>query len=186
MELAGFNAFNNMDGGNAQFTGTHQIKELNNAAKGVVAFNDHKDGQFSTVGKTNNIGQMSISGNHAFDQFANQGKVAVIPRAFNEKGEPVALMELSQFNAFNNMDGGNAQFTGTHMVKEMNNAAKGVVAFNDHKDGQFSTIGKTNNIGQMSISGNHAFDQFANSGKVAVIPRGFNEKGEPVKLNLLI
>jgi len=38
----------------------------------------------------------------------------------------------------------------------------------------------------MSVSGNHAFDKVQNTGNVAVIPRAFDAKGNPVKLNLLL
>jgi len=96
------------------------------------------------------------------------------------------LVDLAQFNNFSNGDGGQASFTGTHAIKKMSNAPKGTVMFNDHKDGQFSTVGETNNQGKMSISGLHAFDKVQNTGNVAIIPRAFDKDGKPVKLNLLM
>lgn len=63
-------------------TGTHMIKNMNTGKESTTNFHDHKDGQFATVGNTNNNGKMNISGNHMFDQFANQGAVKVMPRTF--------------------------------------------------------------------------------------------------------
>lgn len=53
----------------------------------------------------------------------------------------------------------------------MNNAAGGEVVVNDHKGGQFSTFGATNNAGKMTVSGLHQFDQTQNSGQFMVNPR---------------
>jgi len=53
----------------------------------------------------------------------------------------------------------------------MNNAAGGKVIVLDHKTGQFSTFGNTNNAGQMQVSGNHVFDNTTNSGQFTVQPR---------------
>lgn len=186
MDLATFNNFVNKEGGNVQVTGTHAFKNIKNEKKGNIVFNDHKDGQFAAVENMDNAGNASFSGKHAIKNMTNNGgNVVAIPRKFEDKKEGL-LLDLAAFNNFANMDGGNAQFTGTHQIKQLSNAAKGVVVFNDHKDGQFSTVGNTSNVGQMSISGLHQFDQFANQGKVAVIPRGFNEKGEPVKMIQLL
>ena len=89
LDLASFSNFANNAGGNAQFTGTHQIKNLTNAKKGVVMFNDDKLGRASTVGNTNNMGQMNIAGNHKFNNFTNSGQVAATPRTFDAKGRPI-------------------------------------------------------------------------------------------------
>lgn len=67
MDLATFNNMSNAAGGNVQMTGTHEIKNLNNAKKGTIMFNDHKGGQFVTVGNANNEGKMSIAGLHQFN-----------------------------------------------------------------------------------------------------------------------
>jgi hypothetical protein len=73
MDLASFNQFANMAGGNASFQGTHDIAKLSNAKDGNVRFLDHKGGQFSTVGETMNAGNMQVSGLHKFDKVQNSG-----------------------------------------------------------------------------------------------------------------
>lgn len=151
-------------------------------------FNDHKAGQFVTVANTNNLGQMTMSGNHQFDNYVNNGQANAIARTFNPDGTPVQLMQLEEIDledlaAFNNVQQ-NAQmgFTGTHAVKNLNTGAKSVTNFNDHKGGQFSTVANTNNMGQMNISGNHQFDNFVNNGVANALPRTFNPDGSPAQL----
>lgn len=53
---------------------------------------------------------MQISGNHKFGNFVNNGNTQVMPRTFNPDGSPaqLMLMDLANFNEFNNMAGGNA------------------------------------------------------------------------------
>lgn len=122
---------------------------------------------------------MNISGNHQFDQFANQGKVMVVPRTFppkkleNLEEEEVELEDLANFNNYSNMKGGSTQIQGTHAFKNMNNAKGGNVVVLDHKDGQFATFGNTNNAGSMKVSGLHQFDNTTNSGQFVVDPRQF-------------
>lgn len=186
MDLATFNNFINKEGGNVQVTGTHQFKNVQNDKKANMMFNDHKDGQFSAIENINNMGKLSYSGNHAVKNQTNSGDVALIPRKFEDKKKEILLMDLAQFNNFNNGDGGVAQFTGTHAIKNLNNSAKGQVVFNDHKDGQFSTVGNTNNQGKMSVSGLHQFDNTQNTGQMMIIPRAFNPDGSPAKQMLLI
>jgi len=77
-------------------TGTHLIKNLNTGAKSTTNFHDHAGGQFATVMNTNNLGAMNISGNHMYDNFTNNGKVQVMPRVFNAKGQRVGLMEMDE------------------------------------------------------------------------------------------
>lgn len=79
------------------------------------------------------------------------------------------LMDLASFNNVSN----NAQmdFTGTHAVKNMNASKDATTNFMDHKDGQFSTVGTTNNAGAMNVSGNHMFNETNNTGKVNVVAR---------------
>ena len=113
---------------------------------------DHKSGAATKVGEAMNEGKMMIQGNHAFDKFNNAktGQVQAMARAFDDKGNAVKiLLDLAQFNEFNNA--GQASFTGTHAIKKLNNAESGNVMFNDHKDGQHSTVGETNNAGKMQI-----------------------------------
>ena len=95
---------------------------------------------------------MNISGLHAFDNFQNTGKVNVAPRQFMdleevdlENLEEVDLEDLAAFNNYSNAAGGMTQIQGTHSFKNMNNAKGGNVIVLDHKDGQFSTFGNTNN-----------------------------------------
>lgn len=174
-------------------TGTHMIKNLNTGKDSQTNFHDHKGGQFATVMNTTNAGKMGISGNHMFDNMTNNGAVMVKPRTFDEKGNPVQLMELDEedledlaaFNQFNNMEGGMASITGQHQFKVMNNAKGGKVMVNDHKDGQFSTFGQTTNAGEMSVSGLHQFDKTTNSGQFIAAPRTFDEKGNPVKMMMM-
>jgi len=188
MDLATFNNFINKEGGNVSVTGTHAFKNIKNEKKGNFIFNDHKAGQFSAIENFDNAGKASFSGNHAVKNQTNSGDVALIPRKFDKDGKPVKelLLDLAMFNNFANQDGGVANITGTHAIKNLSNTAKGQVIFNDHKDGQFATVGNTTNAGKMSVSGLHAFDNVSNTGNVAVIPRAFDEKGNPVKQILLI
>lgn len=157
MDLATFNSFNNA--GQASFTGEHAIKKLNNAEGGNVMFNDHKSGKGSTVGETANAGNMTIQGNHAFDKFNNAktGKANVLARAFNKDGSPakMLLLDLAGFNNLTNQAGGNASFQGQHSIKNLTNEKNANINFLDHKSGQASTVGNTNNMGNMNVSGNH-------------------------------
>jgi len=173
MDLATFTNYVNKAGGTTNVTGTHAFKNLTNEKKGNVIFNDHKDGQFATVGNTNNAGNMSISGLHKFENVTNKGQVTVIPRKFKPK--KMMLMDLASFNQYLNKAGGNTSFTGTHQVNNLTNEKKGNVIFNDHKGGQFVVVKNTNNMGNMQISGLHQFDKFANAGNVQVKPRQFAE-----------
>jgi intracellular sulfur oxidation DsrE/DsrF family protein len=183
MDLADFNNFSNMAGGNASFQGTHGIKNLNNAKDGNVAFLDHKGGQFSTVGNTNNAGNMNVSGLHKFDNTVNSGNFNAMARTFNPDGSPAAiLMDLASFNQFSNMAGGNASFQGTHDIAKLNNAKDGNVRFLDHKGGQFSTVGETMNAGNMQVSGLHKFDKTTNSGNFQAMARTFNPDGSPAAI----
>jgi len=177
MDLASFNNFVNKAGGNVQVTGTHAFKNINNEKKGNMVFNDHKDGQASKVGNMTNAGNVSFSGKHAVENMTNSGNVQAIPRKFKDKKE---LLDLASFNNFSNQNGGQAQFTGTHSIKNLSNAVKGIVIFNDHKGGQFVTVGNTNNLGKMTMSGLHKFDNFSNAGQVMVNPRTFDAKGRPL------
>jgi len=70
------------------------VKNLTNAKKGNVQFNDHKGGQFSTVGNTNNAGNMRVSGNHQFANTQNSGQFVAAPRTFNADGTPASMMLL--------------------------------------------------------------------------------------------
>ena len=92
-----------------------------------MRFLDHKGGQFSTVGNTNNAGNMQVSGLHQFENTTNSGNFVAAPRTFNPDGTPAELMllDLASFNNFNNMGGGNASFTGEHTIKNLKNAEKG-------------------------------------------------------------
>ena len=189
MDLAQINQVMNNAGGKMQVTGNHAFKTITNAkadkkkklAAGMIVFKDHKDGQKSTVGTLNNAGNTSIQGNHMFNKAVNSGNVTAMPRAFPEK----KLMDLAAFNNFANQAGGNAQFTGTHQVKNFSNAVKGIVIFNDDPKGRFTTVGNTNNMGQMRIAGLHQFNNFQNGGQVAVTPRTFDAKGRPIKALLI-
>ena len=67
VDLATFGNFSNAAGAQAQLTGTHEIKNLNNAKEGTMSFMDHKEGQFTTVGNANNAGNLKISGLHQFE-----------------------------------------------------------------------------------------------------------------------
>lgn len=139
-ELEDLASFNNVQQ-NAQMdiTGTHMIKNLNTGKKSNTVFHDHKDGQFTTVGNTNNQGAMNISGLHSFDQFANQGKVMVVPRTFppkkleNLEEEEVELEDLANFNNYNNLKGGVTSVQGVHAFKNMTNQKGGKVMVLDHK-----------------------------------------------------
>ena len=183
MDLASFNNYSNMEGGNTQIQGTHAFQNFNNAKGGNVNVMDHKGGQFSTFGNTNNAGNMNVSGLHKFDNTVNSGNFVAGPRAFNPDGTPAALlMDLAEFNQFANMAGGQASFQGTHGIKNLSNAKDGKVMFLDHKGGQFSTVGNTNNAGDMSVSGLHKFDNTVNSGNFVAAPRTFNPDGTPAAL----
>ena len=168
-DLASFNNYMNQKGGMTSIQGTHQFKNLTNAKGAKVIVLDHKTGQFSTFGNTNNMGQMQVSGLHQFNNTQNSGQFVVQPRQFK-------LMDLAQFNNFVNKAGGNVQVTGTHAFKNISNEKKANFIFNDHKDGQFATIGNMNNAGNLSLSGNHKLDNTINTGNVAVIPRKFKDK----------
>lgn len=86
VDLAAFNQI--QQNGQMDFTGTHQIKNLNTGEKSVTNFKDHKDGQFSTVGNTVNGGQMNVSGLHQFNNVQNNGNFVAAPRTFNPDGTP--------------------------------------------------------------------------------------------------
>jgi hypothetical protein len=89
MDLAGFNNYNNLEGGATQIQGVHQFKAMQNQKGGNVNVLDHKAGLASTFGNTNNMGNMNVSGNHQFDQTQNSGKFVAAPRTFNPDGSPV-------------------------------------------------------------------------------------------------
>ena len=74
-----------------------------------------------TVGNTNNAGNMHVSGLHQFDNTVNSGNFVAAPRTFNPDGTPVQalLMDLATFNNFSNAAGGQASFTGEHMIKNL-------------------------------------------------------------------
>jgi hypothetical protein len=75
----------------------------------MVKVLDHKGGQFSTFGNTNNAGSMHVSGLHKFDNTVNSGQFVAAPRTFNPDGTPAAiLMDLAEFNQFSNQAGGQA------------------------------------------------------------------------------
>lgn len=140
---------------------------MNNAKDGNVKFLDHKSGQGSTVGTTNNMGNMQVNGNHNFDKFNNQGNLMAGARMFNPDGSPapqLMLMDLEELenlvavNNFNNA--GQASFQGQHTVKNLVNQEKGMVQFKDDKSGQGTTVGNTKNMGQIMAQGNHTFDNF--------------------------
>merc|ERR1711981_353010 len=99
-----------MEGGNTSIQGVHQFKNMNNAKGGNVNVMDHKDGQASTFGNTNNAGSMQVSGLHQFDKTVNTGKFVANPRQFG-------LMDLAGFNNYNNMEGGNTSIQGVHQFK---------------------------------------------------------------------
>jgi len=183
-DLASFN--NIQQNGQMDFTGTHMVKNINTGAKSTTNFHDHKGGQFTTVMNANNTGKMNVSGNHVFDNTTNSGQFNAMPRTFNPDGSPAAiLLDLAQFNSFSNTKGGNAQFTGEHAIKKLANEKGGKVAFMDHKSGKGSTVGETMNAGDMTASGNHMFDKTTNSGNFMAMPRTFDAKGNPVKLELV-
>jgi hypothetical protein len=106
-----------------------------------------------------------------------------MPRTFNPDGSPAALlMDLATFQNFANQAGGNAGFQGTHNIANLSNAKDGNVRFLDHKNGQFSTVGNTNNAGNMQVSGLHKFDNTVNSGNFQAMARTFNPDGSPASL----
>jgi hypothetical protein len=85
-----------------------------------------------------------------------------MPRTFPEpkrledlEEEEVELEDLASFNNYMNNKGGMTSIQGTHQFKNMTNAKGAKVIVLDHKTGQFSTFGNTNNMGQMQVSGNH-------------------------------
>jgi len=184
MDLAQFQNYSNAAGGNTSIQGTHAFKNLNNAKGGNVNVLDHKGGQFSTFGNTNNAGNMNVSGNHQFDNTTNSGNFVAAPRTFNPDGSPaqLVLMDLASFQNYSNAEGGNTSIQGTHAFKNLNNAKGGNVNVLDHKGGQFSTFGNTNNAGNMNVSGNHQFDNTTNSGNFVAAPRTFNPDGSPAAL----
>merc|ERR1719321_1773840 len=183
MDLADFNNYNNMAGGNTSIPGTHSFKNFNNAKDGNVKVLDHKGGQFSTFGNTNNAGNMHVSGLHQFDKTINSGNFVAAPRTFNADGSPAAiLMDLASFNNYANQAGGNTSIQGTHAFKNFSNAKDGNVKVLDHHQGQFSTFGNTNNAGNMHVSGNHQFDNTVNSGNFVAAPRTFNPDGTPAAI----
>lgn len=155
MDLATFNNFVNKEGGSVKMSGTHTMKNVKNEKKANFVLEDHKDGQFVAVENMDNAGNASFSGKHAIKNFTNSGQFAAIPRKFKDKKEELLLLDLATFNNMSNAAGGAIQFTGTHAVKNLSNAKKGAITFNDHKDGQFVTVGNANNEGKMSISGLH-------------------------------
>ena len=55
------------------------------------------------------------------------------------------LLDLATFN--NIQQNGMADFTGTHLIRNINTGAKSTTNFNDHKNGQFSTVMNANNMG---------------------------------------
>lgn len=182
MDLVTFNNMVNKAGGNVSVTGTHTFGNVKNEKKGNMIFNDHKEGQFSTIKNMENIGNASFSGKHMVQNITNQGNLTAIPRKFKDPKKKLELVDLAAFNNFANQDGGYAQFQGTHQIKNMSNAVKGQVVFNDDPQGRFVTVGNTNNLGKMNISGLHQFDNFSNAGNVAVAPRQYDAKGRRVAL----
>jgi hypothetical protein len=107
-------------------------------------------------------------------------------RTFNPDGSPAAiLVDLADFNNFANQAGGVASIQGTHSFKNLSNAKDGTVNVLDHKGGQFSTFGNTNNAGNMNVSGLHKFDNTVNSGNFNAMARTFNPDGSPAALLLL-
>jgi len=99
--------------------------------------NDHKKGQAAAITNFKNAGQVKVSGNHNIKNTDNTGNFVNVARTFDAKGRPVKmmLMDLAQVNNFNNLDNGVLNVTGTHGIKNLNNAKKGKVMFNDHKGG---------------------------------------------------
>lgn len=81
------------------FTGQHQVKNLITGKDSQTMFNDHKDGQFTSVDNTVQNGQMTISGLHKFNNFTNNGNTQVMPRTFNPDGSKASLMlmDLAEF-----------------------------------------------------------------------------------------
>ena len=155
---------------NAQMavTGNHLFGNLNTGVKSQTQFLDTPDGQFSRVKNTNNRGAMMIQGNQQYQNYVNNGQTTVMPRKFSpprrleeldeEEGEE--LEDLAQFN--NVQQNALMDITGTHMIKNLNTGAKSTTNFHDHKVGQFTTVGTTNNLGKMNISGNHQYNNFTN------------------------
>ena len=84
---------------------------------------------------------MSISGNHQFQNFTNNGNTQVMPRTFNPDGSPAQLM-LMDLAAFDNIQqNANMGFTGQHQIKNLTTGNESNTQFNDQKDGQFSQVG---------------------------------------------
>merc|ERR1711990_729450 len=125
------------------------------------------------------------SGNHQFDNTQNTGRFIVAPAGYVNPKQ-FGLMDLATFNNFSNAAGAQAQFTGQHAVNNFNNAEKGTVVFNDHKDGLFTAVKNANNAGNMKVSGLHTFENAQNSGNLVMEQRQFDKDGNPVKSLLLL
>lgn len=79
---------------------------MNNARGGNVIVLDHKGGQFSTFGNTNNQGNFQVSGNHKFDNTQNSGQFKIMPAGMYAPPRRMELMDLATFNNFVNKSGG--------------------------------------------------------------------------------
>ena len=98
--------------------GQHKFGNLITGAKSQTQFKDTPNGQYSVVANTVQNGQMSIQGNHQFENFTNNGNTSVLPRAYNPDGSPAQLImlqdldfdleDLATFKNFSNTAGGNA------------------------------------------------------------------------------
>jgi len=193
VDLATFGNIVNKGGAQMSFTGDHAVKNLQNEKKGMIKFEDHKDGKKTMVKNTINKGDIAVQGNHAFENIQNEegGKTIALERKFPDKKEGKLLdqlLNLVTFGNFTNTKGGTTVFKGEHKIGKLTNKEGANLKFEDHKKGLKTTVGETKNEkgGNISVSGNHAFDKVENMGNIMSMPRAFDDKGNAVKMVLLI